>query len=383
MKRKKSFEEEEFEEEIEEEEIEGDPEAPSDQPLSDNTIGALGVGAGSPTGAYGQRKGGRRGKRAGRKGGNELSERAVDLGLKWLADHQEADGHWDTKKWNGHGPYDPGIAGLALLAFAGAGHTEKTGKYRRVVRKAIQWLSEHQDNDGNFAPGQTMYSHAIPVLALLEEVAMAPVPRTKSIAKRGLDYMLKAQNQYKAWRYWPNDGDNDISVTTWCVMAMKAAKVAGFDVPAGSWAGVQAFLDEVTEPNYGQVGYTARPIRGASEQPFQKYSMTACGLLCRLYLGVSRDDRLVRLGVQILMENLPEWNQPGINAPFFYYGTTVPSPSSRSRATSGKSGTRRCVICSSSTRSQTPVSCRDRGIRLPSTTSVRWVDARTRLQWVF
>ena len=315
------LEETEFEEIEEEEEIEGDPEAPSDQPLSDDTLGALGVGAGSPTGAYGHRRGGGRKRTAKKKGGNEMSEASVDRGLKWLADHQEGDGHWDTKKWGGNGDYDPGVAGLALLAFAGAGHTERSGKYRNTVRKAIQWLSEVQDPKGNFAPKTTMYSHAIPTLALLEEVAMAPVPRTRAIAEKGLQYMISVQNDYKAWRYWPKDGDNDVSVTTWCVMAMKAAKVAGMDVPAGAWAGVKNFLEEVTEPNYGEVGYTARPIKGASETPYQRYSMTACGLLCRLYLGVPRTDRIIKSGVQILMENLPEWNQPGIagGAPFYYY----------------------------------------------------------------
>ncbi len=313
------IEEEEIVEEEEEEEVEGDPEAPSDQPFSNDTLGALGLGAGDPRGAYGHRRGGGRKKRVKKKGGNELSERAVNLGLKWLADHQEPDGHWDTKKWGGNGDYDPGVCGLALLAFAGAGHTERSGKYRNVVRKAIKWLADHQDAKGNFAPKTTMYSHAIPTLALLEEVGMAPVARTKAIAERGLRYMISVQNDYYAWRYWPKDGDNDTSVTTWCVMALKAGKIAGFDIPAGAWAGAKNFLDKVTEPNYGEVGYTARPIRGASDMPYQRYSMTACGLLCRLYLGVPRTDRLIKLGVQILMENLPEWNQPGINAPFYYY----------------------------------------------------------------
>ncbi|MFA4987000.1 MAG: VIT domain-containing protein [Candidatus Brocadiia bacterium] len=287
-------------------------------PSSDDTIGALGLGGG-PAGAHSQHTGGKKAHKTVKSGGTPASESSVDLGLKWLADHQEADGHWDTKKWGGNGDYDPGITGLALLAFAGAGHTERSGKFRRVVKKAIDWLASQQDAKGNFAPRTTMYNHAIPTLALLEEVAMAPVPRTQAIAKKALDYMISVQNDYKAWRYWPKDNDNDVSVTSWCVMAMKAAKVAGFDVPAGSWAGVKNFLDEVTEPNSGEVGYTARPIKAATEQPYQRYSMTACGMLCRLYMGVSRDDKLIKNGTIILMENLPEWDQPGIGAPFFYY----------------------------------------------------------------
>ncbi|MFA4987039.1 MAG: prenyltransferase/squalene oxidase repeat-containing protein, partial [Candidatus Brocadiia bacterium] len=305
-------------EDLTEEEI-GDEDAVSEQPLSEDKYGGLGVGGGFPTGAYGRHPGGKRTTKALINGGTKISEACVELGLKWLADHQESDGHWDTKKWGGNGDYDPGIAGLALLAFAGAGHTERSGRYMRVVRKAIDWLAAQQDAKGNFAPRTTMYSHAIPTLALLEEAAMAPVPRTVAIAKKGLDYMISVQNDYKAWRYWPKDNDNDMSVTAWCVMALKAAKVAGFDVPQGAWAGVKNFLDEVTEPNYGEVGYIARPIKGATEQPYQRYSMTACGMLCRLYMGMSREDRLIKNGAVILMENLPEWNQPGIGAQFYYY----------------------------------------------------------------
>lgn len=305
----------------EQEEITGDPEAPSEQPLSDDTLGALGPGCGSPTGAYGKTRGSGRKKLVKEKGGTFETEKGVEFGLKWLAEHQESDGHWDTKKWGGHGEYDPGNTGLALLAFAGAGNTETSGRYKQVVRRAISWLADAQDAKGCFAPKTTMYSHAIPTLALLEIASMSPVVRTKLVAEKGLRYILSAQNDYKAWRYWPKDGDNDISVTTWCVMALKAAAVAGIDVPAGAWAGVKTFLDEVTEDNYGEVGYTARPIKGGSDNQYQRYSMTACGLLCRLYLGVPRTDRIIKLGVQILMENLPEWNQPGIagGTQFYYY----------------------------------------------------------------
>ncbi|MFA4987040.1 MAG: prenyltransferase/squalene oxidase repeat-containing protein [Candidatus Brocadiia bacterium] len=254
------------------------------------------------------------------------SARAVDLGLQWLAQHQESDGHWDTRKWGGYGDYDPGVCGLALLAFAGYGHTERSGKYMRVVRKAIDWLASQQDDKGNFAPHTTMYSHAIPTLALLEEVAMCPVPRTCEMAMRGFEYLLSVRNDGKAWRYWPKDNDNDVSVTTWCVMAVKAAKVAGCEIPTAVWEGVRDFLDEVTEPDSGEVGYRCRPSEKNPRQPQWKYSMTACGLLCRLYMGMSSDDPLIQNGALILLDNLPEWNQPGIGSQFYlywFYGTLV------------------------------------------------------------
>ncbi|MFA4987041.1 MAG: hypothetical protein WC712_10685 [Candidatus Brocadiia bacterium] len=250
----------------------------------------------------------------------------IDRGLKWLADHQEWDGHWSAAKWGGKSTDDAAITGLVLMAFDGAGQTERSGKYKRVVKDAIWWLHEQQDAKGNFAPGASMYSHAIPTIALLEETAMCPVPRTQTIAKKGLDYMLSVRNDNKAWRYWPKDGNNDVSVTTWCTIAMKAAKVAGCDIPANAWAGVRSFLDEVTDPDSGEVGYTMRPIKGSAELSYQRYAMTACGTLARLYMGVPRDDPLIRKGGVILMENLPQWNQPGFGAPhynYWYFGSLV------------------------------------------------------------
>ena len=66
-----------------------------------------------------------------RGGGSPGSESAVDAALRWLARHQEADGHWDGAKYEGR-KTDPGITGLAVLAFLGAGHTETAGKWKSM-----------------------------------------------------------------------------------------------------------------------------------------------------------------------------------------------------------------------------------------------------------
>ncbi len=314
------FEDPEFDPEDEDKSLEDEVDVP-DNPFDQKQTGAMGLGPGHFQGVYRNRPKGKPGRPSSKDDPNNISDPAVQAGLKWLADHQEADGHWDAKKWGGNGEYDTGVTGLALLAFAGAGNTERSGKYVRTVRKCVQWLCEQQDAKGCFAPKTTMYSHAIPTLALLELAGMHPVPRTHTVAEKALRYMLSVQNDYKAWRYWPKDGDNDISVTTWCVMAMKAAVVAGIDVPAGAWSGVRNFVEEVTEQSYGEVGYVSRPVRGASDQPYQRYSMTACGMLIRLYMGVGRDNNIIKLGRQILVENMPEWNQPGLagGTQFYYY----------------------------------------------------------------
>ena len=84
-------------------------------------------------------------------GGTAESEKAVALGLKWLASHQQPRGGWSfdhTKCRSCRGrcsspgvhPSTTGSTGLVLLPFLGAGQTHQTGEYQETVRKAIYYL---------------------------------------------------------------------------------------------------------------------------------------------------------------------------------------------------------------------------------------------------
>lgn len=262
-------------------------------------------------------------------GATDESEAAVQKGLEWLAQIQDKEGYWDALKFDGNKDYNVGITGLALLAFAGAGNTEKRGIYSENVRRAVAWLTSVQAQNGNLAQKTTMYSHAIATIALCELAAIENVPHTVNIALAAANYIVNNQNYYKAWRYWPKDGDNDTSVTSWCIDALSVSKYIGADIPAISFTGVKNFLDEVLSPTTGEYGYTARPTQGAGrEMPYQRISMTACGLFCRLKLGSSLKDKTSQLSLGILTDNLPDWKQPGIagGTQFFYYwyfGTQV------------------------------------------------------------
>ena len=126
------------------------------------TVGFFGVGGGGRAGAFGWRTGGGRRKRAlnpggGRSGATPESEATVNLGLEWLKHHQEPEGRWDRKKYGGtpkekFGPHDVGVTGLATLAFLGAGHTERHGKYKQTVKKAVAWILKEQRADGLWPP---------------------------------------------------------------------------------------------------------------------------------------------------------------------------------------------------------------------------------------
>ncbi|MHC4516557.1 MAG: hypothetical protein ACYS5W_23085, partial [Planctomycetota bacterium] len=115
-------EEEVVEEEVVEEEVVDDKDTVESAFDSDQWNTAIGLGGGAG-GKWGGRKGGRR--RLGRS--KRGTARAIDLGLKWLRDHQDEDGKWDCDGFMKHdkeGPpcdgagnavHDVGVTALGLL----------------------------------------------------------------------------------------------------------------------------------------------------------------------------------------------------------------------------------------------------------------------------
>src|ERR1043165_3568553 len=101
---------------------------------------------------------------------------AVKHALDWLKYHQEADGHWDVKKYEAANKNDVAITSLALLAFLGNGHTERVGEHKDTVQRAVKWLISRQKENGLIADDtddaaghrRGGYPMAIATLALAE-----------------------------------------------------------------------------------------------------------------------------------------------------------------------------------------------------------------------
>src|SRR5262245_24524076 len=98
------------------------PSAPADDPPP----------KGAP-GTFAGRTGATKAKRLKENGGNAESEKAVALGLAWLATQQQKDGSWSFSVQK----TEPVAAtGFVLLAFVGAGerHKDAKGKYKDAVK---------------------------------------------------------------------------------------------------------------------------------------------------------------------------------------------------------------------------------------------------------
>jgi hypothetical protein len=272
-------------------------------------------------------------------------DRATHDGLEWLKNHQDRDGYWDCdgfmeqcKLGQCGGPggalYDPGVSGLALLAFLGAGETHKHGKYRKTVREGLKYLKQIQDPEGCFGPRTTnhyTYNHAIGALAMVEAYGLTGSPLFKQSAQSAIDFIHKAQNPYLAWRYGVRPGDNDTSVTGWMVMALKSAKLCKLRVDQAAFDGVKAWIEKATEPEYGRVGYTSRGTGPARPQDLmdkfpadKSESLTAVGILSRIFIGEDPDkSEVIQKGSDLCLKALPIWDEQSgaIDMYYWYYGT--------------------------------------------------------------
>ncbi|MFO0932127.1 MAG: prenyltransferase/squalene oxidase repeat-containing protein [Planctomycetota bacterium] len=319
----------------------------------------IGIGGGQAAGGHGLgslRTAGSRGKR-----GRPDSERAVDDALQWLAAHQSPDGAWEAEgfgRWcdrkpatagpdgAGKATYDVGVSGLALLAFLGAGYTQRSdGPYGDVVRRGLRWMVNTQDAEGCFGArtsGHFVYNHAVASLAVVEAYAMSGSTMLKNPAQKALDFIALARNPYFAWRYGVKPGDNDTSVTGWMMMALKSAKmVTEADVAAGrkpslqldadAFDGIKTWIEKMTDPDTGRVGYQqrgsgpARPTELVDRFPADRSeAMTAVGVLARVFLGEDpKSSPAIEKGVRLMAERLPVWDAAsgGTDMYYWYYAT--------------------------------------------------------------
>ncbi|MDP7034942.1 MAG: terpene cyclase/mutase family protein [Planctomycetota bacterium] len=282
--------------------------------------------------------------------GGAGTEAAVEAGLRWLRDHQSANGSWDIDGFTslcdkkgrsgqcsgvGMDHFDTGATGLALLAFLANGHTHRSGSYPKTVKQGLKYLISVQDADGCFGSrrGHFMYNHAIATLAMAEAFGISKSPLLVKSAQAGIDFLIQAQNPGSAWRYKVQPGDNDSSVTGWAVLALKVGKLAGLEVPMNSFSGAKKWYDLVTDDQYYRTGYMTRGDRGARlKGQVGKFSnseaMTAIAMMARIFIGAERNDRLLQGGADLLLQSLPEWSPDGgpggtskIDYYYWYLGT--------------------------------------------------------------
>jgi hypothetical protein len=274
----------------------------------------------------------------------EQTEAAIELGLVFLARHQAPDGSWSLQfAPEGDDNPDPAASyraetaatGLALLSFLGAGYDHYGGQYAHVVQRALDHLIKYQRPDGDLYRPQDdasdrnarLYSHGIAAIALGEAYGMTGDQALAEPAQKAVDFIVAAQDSARGgWRYIPGSG-SDTSVSGWQLMALKSGELAGLDVPRAAYDKVERWLDRAQATSAQYVYNPAAPEtpeQGHGRRPSS--SMTAVGLLMRLYTGLNRDDAHMIEGAEYLLGRLPENGtaaEPARDTYYWYYATQV------------------------------------------------------------
>ncbi|MFN0205303.1 MAG: prenyltransferase/squalene oxidase repeat-containing protein [Planctomycetota bacterium] len=328
----------------------------------------IGIGSGSE-------RGGRRGYGHPGGGGNENLKRrrnrtntpktaaaAVEAGLEWLARHQDPGGYWSPDAFDkncqggtacghskqfGYPEFEVGNTGLAVLAFLGAGYdshspmtftdhfTKKKIRVGDVVKNALLYLKENQDETGSFVSSTNHkwgYNHSIATLAMSEAYGLSKGPLWKSSAQNAINSLIAGQNPAPggtglwAWRYRPNSGDNDISVTGWAVMALKSAELAGLKYSQESMEGAYQFCVEVTDKTTGHAGYLRREDAGKQVKAIGKNedyanhpALAAVGMCVRTFVKHKIDDPVLEASAKLLIRDLPKWNKEKKTNDYYYW----------------------------------------------------------------
>ncbi len=117
---------------------------------------------------------------------------------------------------------------------------------------------------------------------------------------RAVKLIVDSQNFEGGWRYTPRSHDADISVTICQVMALRAAKNAGFSVPKGT---IDRCVKYVKACQYLPEGWF-RYMKQGGGGPHQGFARTAAGVVALFSAGIY-DGREVKAGLQYLMRHKP------------------------------------------------------------------------------
>lgn len=261
-------------------------------------------------------------------GGNDASERAVAMGLAWLARMQKQDGGWEYDQ----GSKEERIAatGMALLPFLAAGFTHKPSKdkdqenkYQKTVAAGLGFLMKNCPPSGPNVGRMTtnMYAQGIGTVPLCEAYGMTKDPVLKQYAQAAINCIMKAQGPNGSWGYsstGPSNGDT--SIVGWQIQALQAAKLSrDLIVDDRVILKAIAFLNLAAGGSRkAMYGY------GDSAGAAPGTPLTSVGLLCRYYIdkwGPSHPGMIE--GVAGLVKNPPAGKGQVSNMYYYYYATQV------------------------------------------------------------
>jgi hypothetical protein len=242
----------------------------------------------------------------------EEMDKAIDRALLFLQRTQETDGAWRA----GRSYKNAAVTSLAVMAFLSAGHVPGEGPYGDAIERGVRWVLGTQRANGLIATegGHEMYHHGISTLMLAEVAGMTNRKLGDEIRRKlekAVAVILKAQrtghSSAGGWRYTVAGNDADISVTGWQIMALRAAKNLGCDVPPAAIEAAVDYIERCQDRSSGAFRYMPgnRPTIGCTGTSI--LALEICGKQWH------RTPEALKAG-SYLLNHLPRWGQEH----FFY-----------------------------------------------------------------
>jgi len=250
-------------------------------------------------------------------------EAAVTAGVRWLVKNQIAAGA-DAGSWEGT-QYQTTVASLAGLALLANGHLPGEGEAGKAVDRAMRYVQASMTPDGFVgARGNSMYVHAICTLFGLSYLGMSPAAAQEqelaAWCRKSIRLIIQAQGVRKTdvdqggWRYGPLSADSDVSVTSWQLLALHAARQCGFEVPEEVLARGLNYLNRAfVEKADGAAGFVYRP--GVSQSP--EPGVTGAALFIKSLLEREADGKFVT-SYEYLRKFSPAWGGEQYKGYFYF-----------------------------------------------------------------
>lgn len=204
---------------------------------------------------------------------------SITKGLEYLAKEgvQKADGSW------GSGQNDVAETSLGLMAFMLKGYVPgRGGRYGVVMDNALTYLINKGRSQRGFLGTPSnhagMYEHGLAVLALSEAWGQSKNPAVGVTLRAGVDIILRAQSPLGGWRYTPEPGDADLSMTVMHLVALNSARESGIQVPDATMEKATKYV--ISCQDEGSGGFRYMP--GNGEVGFAR---TAAGVMSLIMTG--------------------------------------------------------------------------------------------------
>lgn len=251
------------------------------------------------------------------------AEGIVERALDQIVSVREPKGQWICSKHGGKTWYDVGVTALATLAFLSRAPEGLTESWKAAAARAVEFLLSSQDAEGCFGTRQSQhyfYNHSLAARAVAEYAAASGDPaRYREALRKAVGFFEAAQNPDSGWRYSVRGGQSDTSLTVRALVALWACRRAGAQVPSAVIGGGLQWLDAMTDPLSGKVGYnlqggaSARPAGFQDRFPADRTeAMTAGACLARGLFARDLERATSGLG---LLESVP----PSARYPDMYY----------------------------------------------------------------